>query len=322
MKRLLQSIDLASERLGGKVLSANDEFFAAKENLIKVEPPVFIPDKYTEVGKWMDGWETRRRRTPGNDWCMIRLGCPGRIHGVNIDTSFFLGNHPPYASIDAARSENSDLIPESAWKSILKKSVLKKGNDNFFAIKSPDRFTHLRLHIFPDGGIARLRVYGEVLPNWSRFSNSELLDLAGVQNGGRVLKCNDMFFGPKDNLIMPGRGKNMGDGWETKRKRKPGHDWVVIRLGRAGIIKKLLVDTAHFKGNFPDQCSVDGGFKKGTKVCWFPMLSKSKLQPDHEHWFESEIRCPRAVTHLRLNIFPDGGVSRFRAFGTIDNALA
>lgn len=321
MKKLLEYVDLASERIGGKVLLANDEFFAPKENLIKPEAPIFIEGKYTEFGKWMDGWETRRRRTPGHDWCILRLGRPGRIHGVNINTAFFLGNHPPFASIDGAAS-TSDSLSESDWKNILKKSPLKKGSDNFFSIKNSNRYTHLRLNIFPDGGVARLRVFGEVLCDWEKMPANDLIDLAAVENGGRVLACNDMFFGPKDNLIMPGRGKNMGDGWETKRKRKPGYDWVIIQLGHLGIVKKLLIDTAHFKGNFPDQCSVDAGIKRGKTIVWSPLLRRSRLQANHEHWFEDEINCPRPITHLRLNIFPDGGISRLRAYGLISNAKA
>ena len=93
--------DLASARLGGRAAAANDDFFAPRANLLKPQPPVFIPGKFTARGKWMDGWESRRRRTPGHDWCVVRLGLPGIVRGVDVDTSFFTGNYPSHCSIDA-----------------------------------------------------------------------------------------------------------------------------------------------------------------------------------------------------------------------------
>lgn len=233
-------VDLAAARLGGVALVANDEFFAEKENLLQPGRGIFIPEKYTDHGKWMDGWETRRRRTPGHDWCIIQLGLRGVLKQLDIDTNHFLGNHPPVASLEAvsltsALPSESDALP---WTSLLERSPLNPGAQNLFPIANENAWTHLRLNIFPDGGVARLRAYGVVVPDWSRFAPNELVDLAAVENGGVPLVCSDMFFSSMHNLIMPGRAENMGDGWETKRRRGPGHDWIILQLGAAGAIEK------------------------------------------------------------------------------------
>lgn len=317
-------INLAEERVGTKVLACSDDFFAEKENIIRPGRGVFIPDKYTDHGKWMDGWESRRKRTPGNDWLTLRLGLAGSIHGFDIDTNHFLGNHPPFASIEAAEL-NSDPDDETLWTEILPKSPLNPGSQNLFEISPTKRFTHIRLKIYPDGGVARLRVYGEVSVEWGSFAPNALIDLAAVQNGGKVLVCNDMFFGPKDNLIMPGRGVNMGDGWETRRKRNlPGFDWCVLALGHRGRIKKIELDTAHFKGNFPDRASIEviearteDLLKNPEKSAWKLLLPEQKLQADHQHVFERELLSCSPITHVKLNIIPDGGVSRLRIWGEL-----
>lgn len=322
-------IDLASGRLGGLPIHANDEFFAEKENLVLPGRGVFIPDKYTDRGKWMDGWESRRKRGPGHDWCVIRLGLPGVLKGVDIDTNHFLGNHPPFASIDGLYSAtplvSSDAFDQLPWKEILPKSPLKPGSQNFYQIDGAKACTHLRLNIYPDGGVARFRAYGDVHVDFSKISPEDTIDLAAVENGGIVLSCNDMFFGPKDNLIMPGRGVNMGDGWETKRKRSlPGNDWVIVQLGHAGNVRRVVVDTCHFKGNFPDRCSLEGIDAPGASakdleadVGWQALLPETKLQGHHIHTYMSELKSKGPVTHVRLKIFPDGGISRLRVFGTL-----
>ncbi len=253
--------DLAAERLGGKALECSDDFFAEKENLLKPGRGIFIPDKYTDRGKWMDGWESRRKRTPGHDWCVIQLATSGKIHGVDIDTNHFLGNHPPHASIEACYVEpGSKLdIEKAVWEEILSKSPLQPGSQNFYDITNRNIFTHLRLNIYPDGGVARLKVYGEVFKDWSLVDENETVDLASAVNGAKSILCNDMFFSHMDNLIMPGRGVNMGDGWETKRNRTPNNrDWVIVRLAHEGYIDKILIDTCHFKGNYPDTCLIEG----------------------------------------------------------------
>jgi allantoicase len=318
-------IDLAAAKVGGQALSASDEFFAEKENLLKPGRGIFIPDKYTENGKWMDGWESRRKRVPGYDWCIIKLGIPGFIKGVDIDTNHFLGNHPPYASIEACRLEGDSVPGENTkWTEILSRSPLNPGSQNLFAVHSDQYWTHLKLNIYPDGGVARLKVYGNVYKNWENTAKDEIVDLAALVNGARVVLANDMFFGSKDNMIGPGRAVNMGDGWETKRKRiLPGSDWAIVKLALPGEIKKILVDTNHFKGNFPDCCSIEGYFKPeiedsaltDPEIEWKEILAKTKLSAHTEHFFENEIKTGEVFSHVRINIFPDGGISRLRLFG-------
>lgn len=328
-------VDLASERIGGKALLASDEFFAEKENLLKPSRGIFIPDKYTDRGKWMDGWESRRKREAGHDWCIIKLGFAGIIKGIDIDTNHFLGNNPAYASIDACVASDDakvERLEEKAWQEILPKSPLRPGSQNLFAITTDNRpiggeggWTHIRLNIFPDGGVARLRVFGEVVPAWRTIAKDATVDLAFVGNGGSVVAASDMFFGNKENLIMPGRAANMGDGWETKRRRGPGHDWAILKLGKPGRIETIEVDTNHFKGNFPDRCSIDALNAPNAIVdsltwqefSWTEILPQTKLQADTQHYFQKELTPLPVCTHVRLNIFPDGGVSRLRVWGRV-----
>jgi allantoicase len=322
-------VDLASQRVGGVALLANDEFFAEKENLLKPGRGVFIADKYTDRGKWMDGWETRRRRTPGHDWCVVQLGLRGIIKQVDIDTNHFLGNHPPFASLDAVCLTNgfpseADAVEGGSWTPVLSQSPLEPGSQNLFAITSDQTWTHVRLNIIPDGGVARLRIYGTVVPDWSKLKPGELIDLAAVENGGVSLACSDMFFSSMNNLIMPGRSENMGDGWETKRRRGPGYDWIILKLGLPGAIRKIEVDTNHFKGNYPDTCSIEGCAAPGASMdelngpetSWGQILPMTKLQAHTRHFFEKELSPIENCSHLRLNIYPDGGVSRLRVWGT------
>lgn len=324
-------VDLASEKLGGAVLVTNDDFFASKDNLLKPAAPIFIEDKYTDRGKWMDGWESRRRRTPGHDWCIIRLGMPGIIRGVVVDTSFFRGNYPEHFSLEGGNFEDQptgeDLQSDATqWTPLLPQMPLAGDSQNSFAVDSNQTFTHLRFNIYPDGGVARLRVYGEVVPDWELLSQAGDIDLAAVENGGRVLSCSDMFFGHRHNLIMPGRAANMSDGWETKRRRGPGHDWTIIKLGRPGRLRRLEIDTAHFKGNFPESCSLEATNDHHAieetltdpSRAWKSVLPRTKLQAHSRHFFEKELLDAAVVSHLRFNIFPDGGVSRLRAYGRID----
>lgn len=322
-----QLTDLAAERLGGKVLYATDDFFAEKENLLLPTRGIFITDKYTDRGKWMDGWESRRKRTPGHDWAVIQLATSGRITGFDIDTNFFLGNHPPHASIEAVNITNPETITDwetVSWKEILPKSHLDAGSQNFYECESNEIYTHLRLHIYPDGGVARFRVYGEVFKNWDAVSSEQVIDLAAAINGGQALACNDMFFSAMSNLIMPNRGANMGDGWETKRNRTPNNrDWVILKLAHPGTVEKIVVDTCHFKGNYPDSCSIEFSVSDNDDAVinngnWQSLLPQQKLSADHEHEFVNEINKHSAITHVRLNIFPDGGISRLRLFGKIN----
>jgi allantoicase len=324
--------DLAAERLGGAVLIANDEFFAPKEALLKAAAPEWREGLYTDRGKWMDGWETRRRRTPGedHDWCIVRLGLPGTINGVVVDTSFFKGNYPESCSIDATIAAGmpspEELADESRtrWTTVLPQSPLKGDARNEFDILSAARATHLRFSIFPDGGVARLRVHGEPTFDASRVRAGNEVDLAAMENGGLVVACSDMFFGHRHNLILPGRSTHMGDGWETKRRRGPGNDWTIVRLGARGTIHRVEIDTDHFKGNAPASCMVEildsplaarsTGAPSGD---WLPLLARSPLQPHARHRFE-ELSLKAAATHARLSIYPDGGIARLRLFGILE----
>ena len=323
-------IDLASEKVGGAVLVASDDFFAPKENLLKPSEPIFIEEKFTDRGKWMDGWESRRRRTPGFDWCIIRLGLPGIVRGVVVDTSYFRGNYPEHCSLEGATFQGlpseADLLDDAVqWVPLLPQVALTSNTRNQFPIEYDERLTHLRFNIFPDGGVARLRVYGEVMPDWDRLKRAGQIDLAAAENGGFVLSCSDMFFGHRHNLIMPGRAENMSDGWETKRRRGPGHDWAIIKLARPGHIQAIEVDTSHFKGNFPESCSVEAVSTSATEnrnltdpsTRWTNVLPRTKLQAHTRHYFDQELNGAGMVSHLRFNIFPDGGISRLRVYGRL-----
>jgi allantoicase len=331
MKEFTQLADLAAERLGGRTLEANDDFFAPKENLLKESQPVFIAGKYTSRGKWMDGWESRRRRTPGFDWCLIRLGLPGVIRGVLVDTSFFTGNYPERFSLEGCdlgkghpyKNEKQRLPSEKTeWVTIFPETPLKGDTQNLFACGFAQRFTHLRFRIFPDGGVARLRVYGEAAPDLGAIGARLEIDLVAVENGGSVVAASDQHYGAPRNLLMPYRAKNMGDGWETKRRRGPGHDWVILKLGVPGTIRRVIVDTAHFKGNYPDSCSLEAACAENQVVdatnadslAWEEVLPNTKLRANHRHVF-AKLKHGRSVTHVRLLIFPDGGVSRLRLIG-------
>ena len=313
------------------MVAANDEFFAPKENILRASAPIWIEDKYTDVGKWMDGWETRRRRTPGYDWCIIKLGLPGMIHGVVVDTAYFKGNFPEHCEIEACAADGEPSVAQledhaTKWNTLLPKSPLAGDTRNPFPLFSSSRVTHLRFKIYPDGGVARLRVHGEVVPDWpSLIRAGDEIDLAAVEHGGWVIVSSDMFFGSRNNLILPGRSTGMHDGWETRRRRGPGHDWCIVRLGAAGKVSRVEADTSHFKGNFPESCSLE--------VCaapreltdpdslgalpWKEILARAKLQADSRHVYEKELLDSREVTHARFHIYPDGGVARLRIFGTL-----
>ncbi|MRG97328.1 allantoicase [Polyangium spumosum] len=319
-------VDLASERLGGAAIWATDDFFAPKENLLKPGKAVFIPGKYTEQGKWMDGWESRRRREGSEDACIVRLGLAGRIAGFDVDTSHFLGNAPAKVSIEAThvpgyRSLEALLGADVAWTEILAPSAVKPGSQNLFAIADQGTYSHVKLRIYPDGGVARLRVYGEVEPDWPLLlAEHHVLDLAAVEHGGVVIAASDEFFSDRRNLLLPGPSRDMGDGWESRRRRGPGHDWAIVRLGRAGTLVRTDIDTTHFKGNYPESCSLEGCFLRGEATpealeaaAWRELLPRTKLEAHTRHQFSLHAGGP--VSHVRLRIFPDGGVARLRLYG-------
>ncbi len=323
------TINLASARLGARAVFATDEFFAPLERMLSDKDPVFIPDKYDDNGKWMDGWESRRKRTPGHDHAVVALARPGRISGFDIDTHHFTGNYAPAASIEAAFMDDGDPDDAIEWTEILPRADLGPSAHHFHAIDDDQVWTHLRIHIYPDGGIARLKVYGNPQFDWSKVGADEEIDLAYLFHGGQALAWSDAHFGAPERLLAPGRGVNMGDGWETARRRGPGHDWAILKLGHAGTISRLTVDTAHFKGNYPETCELFGANlpDKGNEwseadtqasADWKPIMEKQKLQMDHIHEFGADaVHDIGPVTHVRFNIHPDGGVSRLRLHGRV-----
>jgi len=315
-------VNLADARLGARVTRASDEFFAPAERMLAPAPAVFMAGKYDDHGKWMDGWETRRKRVEGYDDCIVRLGLPGVIRGVDIDTSHFTGNYPPAASLDACRSDG-DPGAATAWTELLTSTGLSGNAHNVFPIGRDGVWTHVRLNIYPDGGIARLRVYGDVRPDLAGHGPHALLDLLAVTNGGRLVACSDQHYGTPLAVAFPGVGANMGEGWETHRRREPGNEWALFALAEAGEIARIEVDTTHFKGNAPDRCSIQAGLVSGgndasavaQSMFWRHLLPDQPLQADARHVFEREVAPLGAVTHIRLNVIPDGGINRVRLFG-------
>lgn len=350
-------IDLAGARLGGRALECSDDFFAGTENLLKPERAVFIPGKFTARGKWMDGWESRRKREPGHDWCIVQLGREGTIRGVNIDTAHFNGNQPEFCSIEGREIPNGANRANTAktagaktlraareemeWVEIVPRTAMRPSSEHFISVDERFRgrvFSHVRLNMHPDGGVARLRVHGHVVSNWPALAmNKAAVELSAAIHGGLVVGANNMHFGSRHNLIMPGRAENMGDGWETRRKRgltwdngRPNEsDWAVVRLGCRGVIGKVQVDTNHFKGNYPESCEIDACDDAGAsspstadfdpeRFEWTPLLQRTMLNASTIHTFVRQLErgaAKRPCTHVRLRIFPDGGVSRLRVWG-------
>ena len=320
-------VNLAHPRLGAKPVFATDEFFAPAERMLAPAPAVFIPGKFDDHGKWMDGWESRRKRIEGYDHCIVRLGKPGVIRGVDIDTSHFKGNHPPAASLDGCYCDDDLPGDDAEWTTILDSVGLEQDSHHLHDIVADGVYSHVRLNIYPDGGVARLRVYGIPQCDWDQRDPGELVDLAALENGGRAIACSDQAFGSSMlSLGLPGRGVDMGDGWETRRRRVPGNEWVILELGHAGTIRAVELDTAHYKGNFPDRASIQAGYLRGgteesavtQSMFWRTLLPEQKLEMDAVCRFEDELEDLGPVTHVRVNIIPDGGLSRVRLYGLIE----
>ncbi|MCP4875466.1 MAG: allantoicase [Gammaproteobacteria bacterium] len=319
-----QWINLAQPRLGAEIVSCSDDAFAECCRMLKPEAPVFIDGKFDDFGKWMDGWETRRRRNGGYDHAIVKLGLPGEIKGIDIDTTHFTGNYPPAASLEACYSE---AVPDenSDWSELIASTSLNGNSHHYFEIDNRNCFTHIRLNLYPDGGVARLRVHGKVVSDASALDKSALHNLAAVELGARAIAWNDAHFGAVENLLNPGKGINMGDGWETRRRREPGNDWSIIELGHVGDIEQIILDTAFFKGNYPDRCSIQAAMVgAGTadsivtqSQFWQELLPPQKMEMDKVHEFSGEVQSIGPVSHIRVNMFPDGGISRVRILGKI-----
>jgi allantoicase len=301
-----QWVDLASRSLGAGVIYANDELFADRENLIKPEDPVFQPHTFGNKGQVMDGWETRRRREPGSDSAIVRLGCAGLVRRVVVDTSYFTGNYPPEVSVEACGTEDYPAPAELAaaeWTTLVPRSAVAGDARNEFDVAVEQRFTHVRLTIFPDGGVARLRVYGEPVPDPRLLPAT--IDLAALENGAVVTGCSNMFYSSPANLLMPGLARVMGDGWETARRRDESNDWVAVRLACAGSVEVVELDTSHFVGNAPGWATL--GYDSGD------LIARTTLQPDTRHRFA--VPGGPVAEQVRLDIYPDGGMARLRVLG-------
>ena len=325
--------DLASRSLGGSVVAANDDLFADRRNLITSGPPVWHPDAYGPSGKTYDGWETRRRRAEGAggdgtgpecDFAIVRLGAAGVVRHVVVDTAFFRGNYPPYASVEAVAVDGYPAVAEllaAEWAPLLAKSPLRGDTANGFDVDDPRRWTHVRLSIYPDGGVARLRVLGDVVPDPRLLTGT--IDLAALENGGAVVGCSDMFYASAANLIRPGTPRTTGEGWENARRRSGGNDWVLFRLAGAGRPRRVVVDTTHFVGNAPAGARVLGIHSPAARPAaeepgWVELLPRARLQPDTRHVFPVAAGPP--VTHARLDVYPDGGLGRFHVWGELETA--
>lgn len=319
--------NLASADFGARVVACTDDFFGEADRMLQSSDSVFIVGKFDDHGKWVDGWETQRRRQGGHDYAVVRLGLPGVVKGLDIDTSHFTGNFPPAASVHACYHSGEDAPGDHAsWVEILPATALSGGSHHFLPIDSDQPWTHLRLSIYPDGGVARFRVYGQPQCDWGSLDADALHEVSALAAGGRIVSYNDAHFGVPFRLIMPDRGVNMGDGWETRRRRDPGYDWCIVELGHAAVVEKIEVDTAHFKGNYPDRVSIQAALvKEGTDqsittqaMFWPELLPPQKTEMHKQHFYSGEqIQSLGPVTHVRLNMFPDGGVSRLRIWGKL-----
>jgi allantoicase len=317
-------VNLASPKMGTKILAFSDDFFGEVSRMLNDKDPIFIEDKYDNHGKWMDGWESKRRRDGGNDWAIIKLGSAGIISEIEIDTSYFTGNFPPFFSLEGIYSE-TEPNKDSNWKTLIDKTSLIGDCKNNFELNLKETLNFIRLQIFPDGGVARIRLFGEVRYNWKQFNSDEIIELSSLKLGGSILAYNNAHYGDVSALLSEGRGRTMGDGWETRRRREPGNDWIIIKLAQKGNIEEIEIDTAHFKGNYPDRASIqatsiDKNITTNDLIQnsenWNIVLDETKLSADNIHKYKVNSNSKNEATHIRLNIYPDGGVSRLRIFGT------
>ncbi|MGD9985255.1 allantoicase [Pseudonocardia sp.] len=300
--------DLARRDVGGAVVSANDEAFATRENLITPGPAVFDPSTFGPKGKVYDGWETRRRREPGHDEALIRLGAPGVVRGIVVDTAWFTGNYPPEVAVDGLTGEN--------WVPLVARSPIKGDTENVFDVACDERITHVRLRIFPDGGVARLRVHGVAKPDPALLAALGSVDLAAIENGGRVTACSNLFYSSPQNLLLPGPARSMGEGWETARRRDDGNDWVELALAGPAVVRVAELDTSWFLHNAPGSASLQG--RRTDSDAWEPLLPRTPLEPDTRHRFV--LPSGRPVSQVRMDVFPDGGMARVRLHGSFMQA--
>jgi allantoicase len=323
--------NLADPRLGAVVVEVSDQFFGAAERIIDPRPPRFEPELYDDHGKWMDGWETRRRRTPGHDHLVLALPARAQVHGVTLDTRYFTGNFPPGAELWAASGTEPPAAESDEWTLMASRLELRGDALHHVPFGTPVEAVYLKLNIFPDGGVARLRVHGAIVPDESGRYGDAVRDVASLLAGGRVVYCNDSHYGIPNRMLAPNAALDMGDGWETRRRREPGNDWCIVELGRPALISEAIVSTAHFKGNYPAACSLSAALRPqwhrtvdesaltalaADTENWPRLLEKHSLGPDQTHRFSDLAPGAREpATHVRLDIYPDGGISRLRLLG-------
>ena len=309
--------DLLSEAVGGRIVECNDEFFAAASNLIKVSDPVWKEGVYDDHGKWMDGWETRRRREDGYDWCTLALGIPGQVETVEIDTAFFTGNYPEQFSLEGCGVGSDDRLSDADWFELLPVTNLEGDSKATFRVESSLRVTHIRLNIFPDGGVARLRVHGKPIPAMQEVCSDGLIDLASLVVGGEFIDASNYHYNPPSKMLQPTEPAGMWDGWETARRRGPGHDWATFRLGLPGVVESVDADTSFFKGNSPGWVSVEVS-EDGED--WATVIDHVAVKPDSLN--SLPLGSPTACAFIRLSIHPDGGMARMRVWGRADAKAA
>ena len=317
-----KKVNLASPKAGAEIIDVSDDFFAKCDRMLSDSDPIFIAEKYDNHGKWMDGWESRRKRVEGNDWAVIGLGGRCSIKDAIIDTSHFTGNYPPAASLDFSSNDRYEK-GSMDWQTLLEKQILNGDQVNDFNLVENENTTFVRLNIYPDGGVARLRLFGDLIPFSQDLSKD--IELSALKNGGKIIGYNNAHYGNVNALLSEGRGTTMGDGWETRRRRIPGHDFIIIELGKSGLISSIEIDTCHFKGNFPDRASIQTIDLKNendklkaieSSSEWQFLLGEKKCKADYIHSFgKDDLLHKKTVSHVRLNIYPDGGVSRLRIFG-------
>tara|TARA_Y100000590_G_scaffold363070_1_gene420555 strand:+ start:305 stop:1297 length:993 start_codon:yes stop_codon:yes gene_type:complete len=319
------NIDLTNPIFGTKIHSCSDEFFAPAKRLLNPEPPIFKENLFDNNGKWMDGWETRRRRSKGNDYVILKLGNPGKITLIDIDTTFFNGNQPEFVQIDGCFSNNIDS-KNNKWKKITKKIKVQPNANNILKSITSKTFNYIRLNIFPDGGVARIRLFGKIDLSLKKFSNNQNIDLASIFNGSHIVACSDEHFGNSNNILLPGKSKNMGNGWETRRRRGKGYDWIIIKLGITGTPNFFEVNTHYFKGNYPNhfsiQCSMENKKQSLNSIVknsknWKIIVKKTNLKPNNSLKVKIRQRNINKINYIKLNIYPDGGISRFRVYGKV-----
>ena len=315
-------IDLAQPRLGTKVIYKTDDFFASAHRIINPAPAVWKEGVFDTHGKWMDGWESRRKRTSGHDYLILKLGKPGRIKKIDVDTSHFNGNQPSMVSLEGCSLAKNQTIKQAKWFQILGKKKTKANSHHFFSVSNNKVITHVKFNIFPDGGVARLRLYGNIATENIKYGN-QVINLTAMVNGASVIACNNEHFGKAENILAPGKAINMGDGWETRRRRGPGYDWLIINSVPGKQIKAIEISTHHFKGNYPSHCTLQAAYvKKGSanqiikqSNKWKHLLNQAKLSPNKTHKFKNQLMKNDKINYIKINIFPDGGISRIKLIG-------